>query len=151
MSSARSAAAASLGSRIPPAEGEGARLSTCAWGIRTGAYRRPLSSRAKGKATRAERFMRERTRPVQRIPPCSWQVYAGHSLRGMKTKSPGLVTQARRGEGAYATWAVPEGKRQRRRLRLAAGKRRPTLPLVRPQTAPALRQGQAATQHERAG
>eukprot|EP00965_Chrysotila_dentata_P180758 5966591-Pleurochrysis_carterae.AAC.2 len=58
--------------------------------IRTGAYRRPWSSRAKGKATRAERFVRERTRPVQPRPPCSLQVYAGHSLLGMKTKSPGL-------------------------------------------------------------
>eukprot|EP00965_Chrysotila_dentata_P163621 5402733-Pleurochrysis_carterae.AAC.1 len=64
MSSARGAVAASLGSRVPPAEGEGAKLSTCAWGIGTGAYRRPWSSRAKKMAKRAKRHVRDRTRPV---------------------------------------------------------------------------------------
>eukprot|EP00965_Chrysotila_dentata_P069266 2289073-Pleurochrysis_carterae.AAC.1 len=40
-SSARGAAATPLGSRAPLTGGEGERLSTCAWGILTGANGRP--------------------------------------------------------------------------------------------------------------
>eukprot|EP00965_Chrysotila_dentata_P180130 5948106-Pleurochrysis_carterae.AAC.1 len=69
--STRSPAAAPLVLRVPPAKGEGLRSSTCAWGSRTGAWRRPCSSEAKGKATSTERLVRESTRPVQPHPACS--------------------------------------------------------------------------------
>eukprot|EP00965_Chrysotila_dentata_P123053 4067507-Pleurochrysis_carterae.AAC.1 len=99
VSSARGAFAATLGSRVPPAGGKGARLSM-RMGNSHGCVSTAMVVQGNGKGDEGGTLCERKNAPRPATPPCSLQVYAGRNLLGMKIKSPGLGRAAGAGREA---------------------------------------------------